>query len=163
MVQTSGSVTLEIGPGGDRRRIVLDGQVGNQIQVGFRAKDGDTEIAVGCFETVIDSVASALGAGTGFSEGFKNRLAELSGIEGLKDVAAQLLTAQLYVTDLALSATYIDEAAEYKFESGAFGFRVEFPQLILGPIKVVGFGVLFEYSVNKDGEAQGVLNSLPQT
>ncbi|MEO9827712.1 MAG: hypothetical protein ABJF50_25230 [Paracoccaceae bacterium] len=160
-VQTSGSVALEIGSAGDRRKIVLDGQVGNQIQVGFRAKDGDKEIKVGSFTDVVGTVAEALGAGPDFQTEFEARLTDLEAVGPLKPVVIELREAQLFVTDLALQANYDEAASTYKFQSGAFGFRVEFAQLELGPIKLVGFGVLFEYTEDATGAGAGAMRALP--
>ena len=151
-VQTSGSVTLEIGKDGDRRKIVLNGTVGNQIQVGFRAKDGDEEIQVGTFASIIKSVGEALGV-TNFKERFEARLDELAEITPLKPVVKELRGAALYVTDLALSAEYSEENDKYEVTSAAFGFRVEFAGLELGPVKLAGFGVLFEYSPKDDTDS----------
>jgi hypothetical protein len=82
-VQTSGSVTLEIGVLGDVKRIVLDGTVGDQIQVGFRAKDGGREVQVGTFTSIIGSVAQALGAGDNFKVEFEKKLTDLEVIAPL--------------------------------------------------------------------------------
>lgn len=154
-VQTSGSVTLEIGIPGDLKRIVLDGTVGDQIQVGFRAKDGDKEIQVGTFTSIIASVAKALGAGDNFEPDFKEKLAQLKTITPLSPVVDQLENAALYVTDLYLSANYKEKTPgtpkEFVVQNAAFGFRVEFSELALGPVKIVGFGVLFEYTVDSTG------------
>ena len=153
-VQTSGSVTLEIGIAGDVKRIVLDGTVVDQIQVGFRAKDGDKEVQVGTFTSIIASVAKALGAGDNFKVEFEKKLTDLEAITPLAPVVKQLREAALYVTDLYLSANYEEDppgSGQKKFvvQNAAFGFRVEFSELELGPVKIVGFGVLFEYTVDK--------------
>ncbi|MEL7444838.1 MAG: hypothetical protein AAGK02_03380 [Pseudomonadota bacterium] len=163
--QTSGSITLEIGPEGDRRKIVLDGQVGKQIQVGFRAKEGGTEIKVGSFSTVIASVATALGAPSTFETDFKDKINAFKGVKGLEDVIPHLLDGQLIVTDMYLQADYDDTAQKYSFTNASFGFRVEFKGVELGPVKLAGFGVLFEYSKG-DGVSDidtSSLKALPQS
>jgi hypothetical protein len=167
-VQTSGSVTIEIGVVGDLKRIVLNGTVGDQIQVGFRAKDGDKEVQVGTFTSIIGSVATALGAGPKFKADFEDKLTKLAAIGPLAPVVNQLQNAALYVTDLYLSANYMEEsqgaAKKFIVQNAAFGFRVEFSELELGPVKIVGFGVLFEYTVDKSVPAGGVgkLTTRPQ-
>jgi hypothetical protein len=160
--QVSGSLTLEVGPQGDRKRIVLDGQVGQQIQVGFRAKDGDPEIPLGTFKTIIVSVAEAFGVGSEFATDFEQRINDLGAVNAdLKKITEQLLNAQLFITDMAINASS-DDAGTYSIDSVAFGFRVEFSELKLGPIQVVGFGVLFEYTPASKGKAkQGLLTTRP--
>lgn len=155
-VQTAGSLTLEIGPEGDRKKIVLSGQVGDQIQVGFRAKDGAPELKIGTFTTIVASVAQAFGADASFESDFNNKLTELGGPNQTGPLAAvvkQLREAQLFITDMYLQANYVDAAsstdgiAGYKLQNCAFGFRVEFSELVVGGLlKIVGFGVLFEYT-----------------
>jgi hypothetical protein len=166
-VQTSGSVTLKIGKAGDLKNIVLNGTVGDQIQVGFRAKDGDKEVQVGTFTTIITSVATALGAGPNFETDFNQKLTDLAVIAPLAEVVKQLREAALYVTDMYLSANYMEDppqSGQKKFvvQDAAFGFRVEFSELELGPVKIVGFGVLFEYTVDKTGNGgSGKLTTRP--
>lgn len=164
-IQSSGSVTIEIGVEGDRRSFILDGTVGNQIAVGFRAKDGDKEVALGSFATIISSVATALGAGPDFETKFKARLDELEQITPLKPVVTQLREAALYVTDLYIAAQYNDTTKTYELRNASFGFRVEFYQLELGPVKIVGFGVLFEYTKDPaiEGGSTGKLTTRPRT
>lgn len=155
-VQTSGSITFELRSNGEAEPIVLYGVVGNQIQVGFRAKDGDKEVKIGTFTSVIGSVASSFGL-PDFQERFEARLTELEQIGPLIPIVSQLRTAQLYVTDMALTAQYDEGTDSYVVQSVAFGFRVEFSNLTLGPIGIAGFGVLFEYS--QDGNDN--LTSIP--
>lgn len=155
-VQTAGSLTLEIGPKGDRQKIVLSGQVGDQIQVGFRAKDGAPEIKIGTFTTIVGSVAEAFGAGPTFQSEFEAKLTALAGANNTGPLAAavnQLRIAQLFITDMYLQANYLDKKdsedgeGEYKLQNCAFGFRVEFSDLTIGGLlTIVGFGILFEYT-----------------
>lgn len=163
-MQTSGSVTVEIGIPGDTKNFILGGTVGNQIQVGFRAKDGDKEVAVGTFVTIIGSVGKALGAGDEFGKKFDARLTELEGIKPLEPVVKQLREAALYVTDLYIAAQYNEDTSTYELRNASFGFRVEFAELELGPVKIVGFGVLFEYTKDPaiEGAAVGKLTTRPR-
>jgi hypothetical protein len=164
-VQSSGSITLEIGPPGPVKQFVLTGTVGSQIQVGFRAKDGDPEVPLGSFEQIIESVGKMLGAGAGFATGFKEKLDELEKIDLLGYVVGQLRAANLIVTDLAISAEYKkpgEEEGKYEVTSAAFGFRVEFPKFKLGPVTIRGFGVLFEYTPKDENNGDGVLTTRPR-
>jgi hypothetical protein len=164
-IQTSGSVTVEIGIPGDIKNFVLGGTVGNQIAVGFRAKDGDKEVAVGTFTSIIGSVAKALGAGDDFQKQFEDRLKELEAIGPLAPVVKQLREAALYVTDLYIAAQYNEGTQKYELRNASFGFRVEFSELELGPVKIVGFGVLFEYTKDPavEGAATGKLTTRPRS
>jgi hypothetical protein len=154
-VQTAGSITVEVGIEGDRRKIVLSGQVGDQIQVGFRAKDGAPEVKVGTFTSIIKSVADAFGADDTFTTKFDDTLKALAGGDKpglLAGVVKQLRDAQLIITDMYLQANHVEAAKDgkpgYVLQNCAFGFRVEFSDLppIGGLLKLVGFGVLFEYT-----------------
>jgi hypothetical protein len=169
MVQTSGSLTLRINNGDTQeyKDIVLPGQIGEQIQVGFRATDGKGEVKIGTFESVIASVAKALGVGQDFAEKFRDLIKKLGEIsEDLAAIATKLLEAQLFITDMALNASYVKNEAtgkkEFKVSSAAFGFRVEFDELKIGPVQLVGFGVLFEYTVDENGKGgDGRLTTIP--
>ena len=150
-IQIAGSITLTIGDIGDTKDIILTGTVGNKIQVGFRARDGDPEFVLGTFETIIASVAVALGA-EGFDDRFKAQLDELEKIQVLGPVVNNLRNMALIITDMALSADYDEDKGEYVVTDAAFGFRVEFADLSIGPVTLAGFGVLFEYSPSDEVE-----------
>jgi hypothetical protein len=147
----AGALTLEIGPDGGRKRVVLGGRVGPEISVGFRAKDGDPELALGTFASIIGSVVTAIGAPPDFRRQLDDLLDELGSTnDQLKKIVDQLRYAQLFITDLQIKAD--GSSGKYKFKEAAFGFRVEFSELKFGPIWIVGFGVLFTYVVNADGK-----------
>lgn len=150
-IEVSGALTLEIGPEGGRKRVVLGGKVGPEISVGFRAKDGDPELALGTFESIIASVVTAIGAPADFQRQLGDLLDELGSTDDqLKKIVNQLRYAQLFITDLQIKAD--GSSGEYKFKEAVFGFRVEFSELRFGPIWIVGFGVLFTYFINADGK-----------
>ncbi|WP_017931784.1 hypothetical protein [Robiginitomaculum antarcticum] len=146
-ITTQGSVSLKIGG----KDIKLNGLVGGTLQVGFREKNGDDPIVLGKFKDIVTDVATAIlepADATKFETEFNARVTDLSTTAGpLGAIGAKLLSSSLIVTDLAISATYDDTAGTLTVDSAAFGFRVEFDDIKLGPVELVGFGVLFEYSV----------------
>ena len=153
---TTGSITIEIGPDGQKKPFTLAGTVGSTIQVGWRAKDGDAEVRLGSLPDIIVSVYTAL---TGGDADFKTKLDALIAslmTTPLAPVATLLTQNQVYITDLAISA--VADATGYSVSSAAFGFRVTFDDATVGPFTLKGFGVLFEYEKGKTGN----LTSLPE-
>jgi len=154
MMQTSGSITLEIGPAGKLEPIILDGQVGNQIRVAFLSLDGEKKFEDN-YGAIVESVYKAFGASADFKTKLDELLQNLGGGAGLTGalgkVVEKLKSADLRLTDLQLDANYNEAQGKYVFQRGAFGFRVEFAQIELGAIKLNGFGVLFEYTEEPHG------------
>lgn len=155
-IQTKGYITIEIGAEGDKRSFTLDGTVGNQIQVGWRAKDGDEELPLGSLPNIIVSVYTALGGSSDFGDVLNKRLDDLAAIAPLTPIVSLLRDNAVYITDLAFSATYTEETG-YTMTDSAFGFRVEFESAKVGPLTLRGFGVLFEYTPTPEGLGAGTL------
>ena len=67
----------------------------------------------------------------------------------MDEIVYKLKTASLIITDLYLECKYnskaTQEKSKFKVSKAAFGFKVNFDDLELGPLKIFGFGVLFEY------------------
>lgn len=150
-VQVQGSITLKI----DDKPFTLKGNVGDIIDVGFRAKNGDDPIVFPKFGIIIPKVAMALGvANTDFQSTFDTKVKELENIPALGYVAKKLLDASLEITDLAITAVYNDTDKKYKVTNAAVGIRVTFDKFLIGPVEVEGFGVLFEYQVPDETPTQ---------
>lgn len=162
-ITTTGSITIEIGSAANRREYVLHGVVGETIKVGWQAKDGDAELPLGSLAEIIVSVYTALGGGPEFKDVLDARLDELAAIEPLKPVVDALRNSAVYVTDLGLTATLVDDGngkKSYKVDNASFGFRVEFsPPLSLVILDLKGFGVLFEYQPAPSGPGVGQLSA----
>lgn len=153
-ITTKGSITIGIGQKDNTKFFTLDGVVGNQIQVGWRAKDGDKELPLGSLTDILPSVWTALGGGEEFGRLLNERLDELANITPLEPVVALLRENMIYITDLAFAAE-CNKDGNYVVSSAAFGFRVAYePPVDIGPIKLKGFGVLFEYTPTKPAGTQ---------
>lgn len=153
-IQTKGYITIELGVQGDMRPFRLDGTIGNQIQVGWREKDGGDELALGSLPDIMESVLAAFGVGDDFKAVLNKRIEDLESIPPLQPIAALLTKNAVYITDLAITAVYTGDT--YKVTDAAFGFRVAFESTPLGPISLREFGVLFEYTPSENG-GDGVL------
>lgn len=160
-IQTKGYITIELGVQGDMRPFRLDGTVGNQIQVGWREKDGGDELALGSLPEIMGSVLAAFGVDKDFDTVLNNRIKELESIPPLKPIAELLTKNAVYITDLAITAVYNDEESKYKVTDAALGFRVAFEGMRLGPISLREFGVLFEYTPSENGGDSVLTQRIP--
>ena len=165
-----GYVDIEVGDTEFR----LDGRIGPVIEVGWReGVDGQEAKQLGLIEDVMVKVGTAL---TGVTQGkdeagsFANRLdatlKELSGTPGLGPVIEALLKLEIWVTALYIRAETPkeDKNGTYKVTNASFGFRAVFTTDVgLGPVKLKGFGVLFEYTLNGDGTTAAKANATPET
>ena len=131
-ITTAGSITLEI----QQQPFTLEGLIGSSINVQYH-KSPEDGLQLGTVEELAAEIGNIFGV-EDFYARLKDMLVNLGKVsEDLKAIVDNLLKSKIIITDLGINTA---EPATYQF-----GCYVRLKDLKLGPVKIIGFGVVFTY------------------
>ena len=153
-ITTAGEVTIAI----QEQPFTLRGLINEAINVQYHKTPDDPEaISLGTVKTIATEIAKIFGVPPDGDKGFVTHLDkvldELKGINNdLEKIVDKLLNTQIIITDIGINT---NDPATYQF-----GFYIKFDQMKLGPVEIIGFGVLFTYTKDDGtGEVRGTLSA----
>ena len=131
-ITTAGSITLEI----QQQPFTLEGLIGSTINVQYH-KSPEDGLELGTVEDLAKEIAGLFGLDGDFENKLSDLLKALKGVGGLDKIVETLMSSKIIITDLG-----INTAAPATYQ---FGFYVRLKDAKLGPVTIVGFGVVFTY------------------
>lgn len=144
-ITTAGSITLEI----QQQPFTLEGLIGSSINVQYH-KTPEEGLELGTVEELAGEIGKLFGV-----EDFYTKLHDM--LDNLKEASTDLVTivekllaSQIIITDLGINTA--------KPETYQFGFYVRLKEAQLGPVKIIGFGVVFTYEADS---GKGDVKTLP--
>jgi hypothetical protein len=132
-ITTAGSITLEI----QQQPFTLEGLIGESINVQYH-KSPEDGLQLGTVQDLAREIAGLFGVGDDFTTKLNEMTDQLKAVsEDLAGIVKTLMEAKIIITDLG-----INTAAPATYQ---FGFYVRLKDAKLGPVTIVGFGVVFTY------------------
>jgi len=131
-ITTAGSITLEI----QQQPFTLEGLIGESINVQYH-KSPEDGLQLGTVHDLAKEIAGLFGLDGDFENKLNGLLTALKEAGGLDKIVETLMSSKIIITDLGINTA---TPATYQF-----GFYVRLKDAKLGPVTIVGFGVVFTY------------------